>query len=162
MEKEFDSVVEEIRKVRGYEEFLQMAPYSKLRNAAREGPVIILTIVFCNNGVARLPNHGVGHAIIVRDSQAPPVALHLGEGEAFEAFEMTLMDLRSTISELSEILRKNDDVRDSQNPVSLRLGEGDVFETALTYRHRLNLVGRSRILKKRQGQHAAIQQRRSL
>jgi len=42
------------------------------------------------------------------------------------------MDLRSTISELSEILRKNDDVRDSQNPVSLRLGEGDVFETALT------------------------------
>ncbi len=151
MEKEFDSVVEEIRKVHGYEEFLQMTPYSKLRNAAREGPIIILTIVFCNNGVARLPNHGVGHAIIVRDSQAPPVALQLGEGEAFEAaisnisfflnwireslsktpFEMTLMDLRSTISELSEILRKNDDVRDSQDPVSLRLGEGDVFETAL-------------------------------
>ncbi len=150
LDDEFDSVVAEIRKVPGHEEFLQMAPYSKLRSAAGEGPVIILTVVGTNKpGLVRLPNHGVAHAIIVRNSRDPPIVLQLGEGEEFEKellgvsstlswirenlhknpVEAALIQLSSTLSRAREILRNEDNVTDQ---LAQNLADSKVFATALT------------------------------
>jgi len=112
---EFDLVVDEIRGIPGYEDFLQMVPFSKLQSAAREGPVIIITMI--TKGVIRTGSYGLGHAIIVLDAQEP-VLVALGEGR-----DDFVGRLESIVSVLREIRENPGDSNDKLETVLKEIGE---------------------------------------
>ncbi|KLO09446.1 hypothetical protein SCHPADRAFT_833983 [Schizopora paradoxa] len=76
LERELSSIVDDIRKVPGYEDFLQKIPYKRLQSAAIEGPVIMVTMAGRELTVPTYnPKALVGHAIIVFKSQDPVVVI---------------------------------------------------------------------------------------
>ncbi len=115
---EFGAVVGEIRKVPGYEDFLQILPFEKLQPAAREGPVIILMMI--TSGDEKLPNHGVGHAIIVLDSQ-DPVVVPLAGGQNIEDKIVGINTL------LSEVHGTSNGSNSSEEVTNVLKGIGNLF-----------------------------------
>ncbi|KLO09450.1 hypothetical protein SCHPADRAFT_1000239 [Schizopora paradoxa] len=72
LETNLSSMVEEIRKIPGYEDFLRMASFEKLQTAACGGPVIIVTMASRELMVQTYqPVPLFGHAIIVLGSGDP-------------------------------------------------------------------------------------------